>query len=130
MNKVVLIGRTTADIELRTLTSGKTVCSFSLAVTREFKRDETDFINISAWGKTAEILSRYVRKGDRVGVSGRIRVHRYESDGQRRYMTEVVADSVELLTSKGDRRDVPSADAPAGADEFAEIDDDESDLPF
>lgn len=104
MNKVILIGRLTADPELRYTTSGKAVCSFTLAVDRPFRSQsgerEADFINIVVWDKPAENVAQYMTKGRQVAVDGRLQVRSYDgNDGQRHWRTEVVADRVEFLGS-------------------------------
>ena len=105
MNKVLLIGRLTANPELRYTTSNNAVTTFSIAVDRNFKNEdgnkEADFINIVAWNKKAELIHQYLKKGDRVGISGRLQVRKYQNErGENRYVTEVVADEVEFLNSK------------------------------
>ena len=99
MNRITLIGRTTKDIECRYTQSEKAVCTFTLAVNRRAK-DEADFITCEAWNKTAEVLAKYVKRGDRIGITGRLRVDSYEKDGQRRTMTKVVIDEMEFLANK------------------------------
>lgn len=104
MNAVVLIGRTTKDIELRRTGSGTAVASFTLAVNRDFRTQdgqEADFIQCVAWKKTAELLEQYVHKGDRIAVSGSIRTRNYEDNhGKKVYVTEVLANQVEFLETK------------------------------
>ena len=105
MNKVLLIGRLTANSELKYTTSNNAVTTFSIAVDRNFKNEdgnkEADFINIVAWNKKAELIHQYLKKGDRVGISGRLQVRKYQNErGENRYVTEVVADEVEFLNSK------------------------------
>lgn len=108
MNKVILIGRLTRDPEVRTTTTGKTVTSFTLAVDRRFvRRDNSegqqtaDFIPIVTWNKLAEICGNNLTKGRRISVEGRIQVRTYDDqNGNKRYVTEVVADDVEFLDSK------------------------------
>ena len=106
MNNVSLIGRLTKDTELRYTQGGTAVANFTLAVDRRFKSEgqpEADFINIVAWGKTAEFTANYFTKGMRVGVVGRIQTRSWEdNDGKRHYVTEVVADSVEFADGKKD----------------------------
>ncbi len=102
LNKIVLIGRLTRDVDLKTTNSGKSVAKFTLAVDRPFKNQEgekeTDFININVWGNQGENCAKYIGKGRLVAVSGRLQIRNYEdNEGQRRYMTEVVADSVVFL---------------------------------
>ena len=105
MNKVLLIGRLTANPELRYTTSNNAVTTFSIAIDRNFKNEngdkEADFINIVAWNKKAELIHHYLKKGDRVGISGRLQVRKYQNErGENRYVTEVVAEEVEFLNSK------------------------------
>lgn len=105
MNRVTLVGRTTNDIILRYSDSNKAICKFSLAVQRKFKNPmgeyESDFINCVAFNKTAEVLGQYVKKGDKLGVDGRIQTGSYvNKDGNKVYTTEVAVDSVDFLESK------------------------------
>lgn len=101
MNVVILIGRLTKDAEIKT-SGDKSFAKFSLAVSR-FKKDETDFINCTAFGKTAEILEKYTHKGSKVGIRGRIQTGSYTNrEGQKVYTTDVVVDDLELLDSKKD----------------------------
>lgn len=107
INNVVLVGRLTKDIDLRYTSSGTAVGSFNLAVNRNFKsqsgEQEADFIQCVAWRKTAETAANYVKKGSLIGVTGRIQTRNYDNDqGQRIYVTEVVADSIQFLESKKD----------------------------
>ena len=106
MNKVVLIGRLTRDPELRYTGNNTPVATFSLAVDRGFSNQqgerEADFINIVVWNKQAENVKNYLTKGSQVGIDGRIQTRTYDDkDGQKRYVTEVVANNVEFLGSKG-----------------------------
>ena len=105
MNKVFLIGRLTRDPELRYTGNNTPVASFSLAVNRNFTNQqgerEADFINIVVWRKQAENVKNYLSQGSQVAVEGRLQTRNYEDkDGQKRYVTEVVADNVEFLGSK------------------------------
>lgn len=99
MNKVILIGRLTRDPELNFAAgSGTAVTRFSLAVTRPFKKDETDFINCVAFGKTAETIAQYITKGRQLAVTGSIRTGSYDAkDGTKRYTTDVVVESFEFI---------------------------------
>lgn len=104
MNKVILVGRLTRDPEVKNTTSGKSVASFTLAVDRRFKnkdgQKEADFVPIVVWGKQAEFAGQYLSKGSQIGVSGRLQVRSYDAqDGQRRYVTEVVADEINFLNT-------------------------------
>ncbi len=107
INRVVLVGRLTKDPELRYTSSNIAVVTFTLAVNRNFTtqdgRNEADFIQCVAWRKTAENVGKYVRKGSLVGVDGRIQTRNYEAqDGTRRYITEVVCDTVRFLETRGE----------------------------
>ena len=105
MNKVVLIGRLTKDPELRFAAgSGTAVSRFTVAVNRQFKRDETDFINCVAFGKTAETISQYLSKGRQIALTGSIRTGSYDAqDGTKRYTTDVAVESFDFIVSSGDK---------------------------
>ena len=105
MNKVILMGRLTKDPETRyTQTNNIQVTSFTLAVNRRFTKEgeqQADFINIFAWSKTAEFVSKYFKKGQQVGVIGRIQTRTWDDDqGQKHYITEVIAEEVYFADSK------------------------------
>ena len=105
INRIVLIGRLTANPELRFTTNNTAVTSFTLAVDRNFKNEdgnkEADFINIVAWNKKAELIHQYVQKGDLIGVIGRLQVRKYQNErGENRHATEVVLEEIEFLKSK------------------------------
>ena len=105
MNKVFLIGRLTRDPELRYTGSNTPVATFSIAINRNFTNSagerEADFINIVVWRKQAENVKNYLQQGSQVAIDGRIQSRSYEDkEGQKRYVTEVVADNVEFLGSK------------------------------
>jgi single-strand DNA-binding protein len=99
LNKIILIGRLTADPELRYTPSGAPVANFTLAVDRKFsKNDETDFIPIVAWRRLAEICNEFLHKGKLVAIEGRLQTRSYEDkEGQRRKAFEVVADEMQML---------------------------------
>lgn len=99
MNKVILIGRLTKDPELRYAAgSGTAVCRFTLAVSRQFKKDETDFINCIAFNKQGEAIAQYVTKGRQLAVTGSIRTGSYDGqDGVKRYTTDVIVESFEFI---------------------------------
>ena len=107
MNKVCLTGRITKNIELKYNQNNDAITSFNLAVTRKFKNQngeyESDFINCIAYKSTAELLNKYVKKGDLLGIEGRIQTRNYEDkDGKRVYVTEVIVDSIDFLQSRKD----------------------------
>ncbi|MDU7947809.1 MAG: single-stranded DNA-binding protein [Clostridium sp.] len=101
MNKVILIGRLTKDPELNFAAgTGTAVTRFTLAVTRPFKKDETDFINCIAFNKRAEAIAQYLTKGRQLAVTGSIRTGSYDAkDGTKRYTTDIVVDSFEFIGS-------------------------------
>ena len=101
MNKVVLSGRLTRDPELKESGESK-VTRFSLAVTRQFKRDEADFINCVAFGKNAENIAKYCTKGSPLAIVGNIRTGSYDKDGVKVYTTDVVTESFEFISGKSD----------------------------
>lgn len=122
------IGNLTKDPDLRTTQSGKSVATFTLACSRKFKgRDgerQTDFFTIVVWGPLAEICAKHLEKGKKVSVIGELQTRSYEKDGQKRYVTEIVADEVEFLSPR-ETREEPQESVAEG---FAEIED--NDLPF
>ena len=99
MNSIVLIGRITKDLELRTTEGQKSVCNFTLAVNR-IGQEQADFINVAVWGQQAENLHKYQGKGSLIAVAGSLRVDNYEVEGQKRYNTYVLANNIEYLSSK------------------------------
>lgn len=107
MNKVILMGRLTKDPDVRyTQTNNTMIASFTLAVNRRFAKEEeqnADFINIVAWSKTAEFCSKYFKKGQQVGVIGRMQTRTWDDDvGQKHYITEVVAEEVYFADTRRD----------------------------
>ncbi|ABX80820.1 single-stranded DNA-binding protein [Acholeplasma laidlawii] len=105
INRVVLVGRITKDVDHRVTTSGASVVSFTLAVNRNFTsasgEREADFINCVTWRASADFMKNYVKKGNLLAVDGRMQTRNYEdNDGRTVYITEVVADSVQLLESR------------------------------
>jgi len=120
MNKVILIGRLTKDPELNFAAgSGTAVTRFTLAITRAFKKEETDFINCIAFGKTGETIAQYLTKGRQLAVTGNIRTGSYDAkDGTKRYTTDVVVESFEFISSNnggGNGRDQGSSNNGYGA---------------
>jgi len=106
MNKVILIGNLTRDPELSTTATGISVCKIGIAVNRPFKNSEgiteVDFFNIIAWRTQAENCAKFLRKGLKVCVVGSLQNRSYEGqDGQKKYVTEIVAENVEFLSPKG-----------------------------
>lgn len=140
LNKVVLCGRLTADVELKNSTQGFPVCSFSLAVNRRRSKDneqQADFINCVAWRQTAEFISKYFKKGSSICVTGSIQTRTWnDNTGAKRYATEVVVDEAMFVDSRSDNASasyVPEAYAsPSFSNDvpnFEEVKTD-CDLPF
>ena len=151
LNRIILMGRLTRDPELRHTQTGTPVASFSLAVDRDFKdkttgEKSTDFIDIVAWRQTAEFVSRFFTKGRMAVVEGRLQIRDWKDrEGNNRRSAEVVADNVYFGDSKRDGAPAggsfsapPAYGAPTGgytapvggSSEFAEIDEEDGDLPF
>lgn len=136
MNKVILMGRLVRDPEIRYTTNNNTlVATFALAVNRRFVKQgeerQSDFINIVAWDKTGEFVSKYFKKGQQVGVVGRLQTRQYDDkDGKRVYVTEVVAEEVYFVGDKKEESQNVFAlsNTPASSTYPATIKDD--DLPF
>ncbi len=131
INNVVLVGRMTRDAELRYTPSNQAVATFTLAVNRNFKNQdgerEADFINCVIWRQQAENLANWAKKGALIGVTGRIQTRSYDNQqGQRVYVTEVVAESFQLLESRGQQSN--SQDGLFGNSSPMDIQDE--DLPF
>jgi len=109
LNKVFLIGNLTRDPELRVTPKGTAICQFGIAVNRQFKdesgatRDETTFVDIEAWGKQAELVSKYLTKGSLAMVEGRLKLDQWEdkTSGQKRSKIKVVLDNVQFLSTRG-----------------------------
>lgn len=107
LNKVVLAGRMTADVELKQTQSGLAVCSFTVAVNRKYTKDQqqqqADFINCIAWRQTAEFISKYFGKGSSICVTGAIQTRSWQdNNGQKRYATEVIVDEAYFVDSKSE----------------------------
>lgn len=111
-NRVILIGRTTGDIDLQKTNSGKSVCTFTIATDEGKSNGEkkTQFTRCEAWNQSAEFLAKYSRKGSMISVEGRIDTRSYEKDGKKNYTTLVVADRVSILTT-------PKAETPERTNE-------------
>ena len=136
INRATILGNLTKDPELRTTASGISVCTFTVAVSRPFKREETDFIPVVTWRGLADNCGQFLANGRKVGVAGRIQTRSYEdNNGTRRYVTEIVADDVEFLTPK-DRESTPCNEPPPpgndaglfGDEDFEPLDDEQ--MPF
>lgn len=131
MNNVVIVGRLTKDPELKYLTSGTAVATFTLAINRDYKNKDgstpVDFVPVEIMGKPAEFVANYITKGRLVGVQGSIRVDRYDTpDGEKRTFTKVSGRSIQALESKS--KATKDETPPQSPTEFTAVDDD--DVPF
>lgn len=149
-NLAILTGRLTADPELKTTASGISVCSFSIAVDRTYKKGEdkqTDFINITCWRTTAEFVSKWFKKGSLIGIEGSIQTRKYQDkDGNNRTAFEVVANNVHFVESKRSAdvnvsadplpdfankvNELNNANNSSSGDMFDDVLDNSGDLPF
>lgn len=136
MNKVIIVGNLSRDPELTTTNGGISVCRFTVAVQRRFQNAEgerdADFLNVVVWRAQAENCHKFLKKGSKCGVVGRLQTSSYEGqDGNKRYVTEIIADEVEFLSTKASNTEVNVEDKPANNKKVAELEpiDDDS-LPF
>lgn len=152
LNKVILIGRTTRDVDFRRTASGTPVATFTLALDNRFVlkdgKPTTDFINCVAWNKTAETMDKYVKKGMLIAVEGRIQTRNYENrEGNKIYVTEVICENMRMLESRGSnnnstyledyepssngyQKDESSMTEGYDSNDDVELDFSEDDLPF
>ncbi|MEE0944910.1 MAG: single-stranded DNA-binding protein [Clostridia bacterium] len=105
MNKVILMGRLTRDVELRQTQQGTLVARLSLAVQKRFDKEQADFINCTAWQKTAEFVSKHFQKGSMIAVCGRIEARSWDDNGSTRYATEVVIEEAYFAGSRSDNNE-------------------------
>lgn len=103
MNKVILIGNLTKDPEMRSTGTGKSVCAFTLAISQG--KDKTDFIDCVAWDKAAENIAKYMSKGKKMCVIGRLQKRSYDTDSGKRYVTEVIVNEYEFLSPMGQKHE-------------------------
>ena len=130
MNKITLLGNMVRDPEMRATTSGKQVASFSIAVSRRFKKGEVDFFNCTVWEKLSETIVQYFKKGQKILIVGRLENRSWEhTDGSKRYATDVIVEEFYFVESKGDSSTEISTGQPDN--EFVKIDIENDDsLPF
>lgn len=137
INKVILIGRVGRDPEIKTLSSGATIATFSLATSEKWtdketgeKNEKTEWHRCTAWRKLAEIISQYVAKGSLIYVEGKLQTRSWEKDGEKRYATEILVNNMQMLDSKREG----SGDRDAGHKEPPQRQepgiDDDGDIPF
>jgi len=125
INRVVITGNLTRDPELRHIGSGTAVCDLGIAVNGREKRgdewqDRADYFDVTVWGGMAENCAEYLAKGRPVAISGRLRLERWEKDGQKRSKVKIVADSVQFLNSR-DRNDGGGSQASSGSESSSDV---------
>jgi single-strand DNA-binding protein len=138
VNKVILVGNAGRDPELKSLPSGQAVANFSLATSRRWKdksgekQEQTEWHNVVAFGRTAEVIAQYVGKGSKLYVEGRLQTRSWDDkqSGEKRYRTEIVADSVQFLGGKGERQESASEGEPGGTYGGGYGGEDDEDVPF
>jgi single-strand DNA-binding protein len=144
LNKAILYGNLTRDPELKALPSGMQVCSFSLATNRNYKdrdgnrQESVDYHNVVAFGKQAEVISKYVTKGNGIYVEGRMQTRSWEKDGVKQYRTEVILDKFEFgpkggggtPNSSGSSNQNDNANAAPILPDYPEEDINPEDIPF
>ncbi len=144
INKVILFGNLTRDPEVRALPSGMNVCNFSIATNRVYKdrdgkkQEQTDFHNVVVFGRQADTVNQYLKKGSSAYVEGRMQTRSWDKDGVKQYRTEVVADSVQFgpRSSGGGggggsrQQDEPQQDAPPSGIDYPKDDINPDDIPF
>jgi single-strand DNA-binding protein len=129
INNIVIMGRLTKDAEERKTNSGKTVCSFCVAVDDRFDREKTHFIDVIAWNNTAEFVCKYFHKGSMIAVQGRLTTRMWEDkNGTKHKAVEIVADEVSFCGDKKSKTSRPADVAPPADEDYRDIPDD--DLPF
>lgn len=145
-NKVILLGNLTRDPELRVTPKGTSVCQFGLAVNRVFRagesgetQEETTFVDLEAWGRQAEVISKYVSKGNPLFVEGRLKFDSWESkEGDKRSKLKVIVENMQLMGgrsegnggSSGNYAPAERSSSPASSSQSAPSDDIEEDVPF
>jgi single-strand DNA-binding protein len=121
VNKVILVGNLTRDPELRYMPNGESVANFSIATSETWKdksgakQEKTEFHNIVAYRKLAEIIGEYVKKGNPLYIEGRLQTRKWEKDGTTRYSTEIIADQMQMLGSKNAQSNAADSNTPAPA---------------
>lgn len=141
LNKVLLYGNLTRDPELRALPSGMNVVNFSIATNRTYtgkdgkKQDQADYHNIVVFGRQADIVNQYLKKGRGVFIEGRIQTRSWEKEGQKQYRTEIVAERVQFGPGRGEggggtRSEAPQDDAAPSGIDYPKDDINPDDIPF
>jgi len=143
MNLVVLVGNLTRDPEIKYSANGNPIAHLNIAVNRAFTREggpDADFFRVTVFGKQAELVERYLSKGRKVGIEGRIENSNYEKEGKTVYQDSIIANRIEFLSPKGDGGQSSGGSAPSNAPQapgpektpegFSALEDEDDDLPF
>lgn len=135
MNKIIMIGRLTRDLDLRYLADNRVLTKGSIAVDRKHKKEgesETDFFNITAFGKTADIMSKYLHKGSKIAIEGELRNNNYtDKDGHKVYSNEIIVNSFDFAEGKSSSTSDNNTAQPAPDNDFMGIPEDiEEEIPF
>lgn len=137
VNKVILVGNLGKDPEVRTLENGRKVANFPLATSETYKDrngervERTEWHNIVFWGPVADVLERYVRKGSKIYVEGKLRTRSYEQEGIKKYITEIDGQTMTMLDSRNSEQERPEPSAPSSSPQSIALDEnEENDLPF
>lgn len=137
VNKVILVGNLGKDPEVRTLENGRKVANFPLATSETYKDrngervERTEWHNIVFWGPVADVLERYVRKGSKIYVEGKLRTRSYEQEGVKKYITEVDGQTMTMLDSRNTEQERPEVSTPTSSPQSIALDEnEENDLPF
>ncbi len=131
INKIEIIGRLTADPQLKVINGDVQVCTFTVAVNRRFNREETDFFPVTVWRETAINCNKFLAKGNLVGICGSLQIRKYDDkDGIKRIAVDLQADEVDFLTpkSENDSTDKSTENKTPSVSELKEVEDD--DMPF
>ena len=132
LNKVIIIGRMVRNPELKKVPSGASVSSFAVATSRTYKdkagakQEETEFHNVVAWGRTAEVIHQYVKKGQIIMIEGRIQTRSWEKDGEKKYRTEIMAETMQMGPKVAGAKKEEASDKP----EYPSEDVNPEDIPF
>lgn len=128
MNLCIIKGRLTAGPESHKSNNGTTYCNFTVAANRRFKRDETDFINCTAFGKQGEFIGKYFSKGSEILCNGELHIDKYQKDGENRTSAKLIVDNAEFCGSKKDN--AAKEQVESNVDDFVGIDESDESLPF
>ncbi len=130
MNIIILKGRLTRNPEIKQTANGVAVCTFPIAVDRKFKKDETDFINCTAWRQTAKFIQKYFTKGQEICINGSLQVRKWEDkEGNARYTTDVIVDNAEFCGNKKDSIEVPdNKQIVANFEQFTDVNNEADDI--